>query len=109
MKMIDRGGWTAHVSALASSNLSRAEYCRQHGLRYNQMIRWQSRLAKAGVSKKSKAFLLAKVAPRKTQADLSSGTCARIVTRSGAALELGASADPRWIALVIAELGGLAP
>jgi len=38
--------WQAHVNALAQSGLSRAEYCRQHGLSYHALTYWQRKLSR---------------------------------------------------------------
>jgi hypothetical protein len=108
VKTNGRAYWEEHVKALAASGLSRAEYCRQHGLRYKQLYCWQGRLSTAGT--KSKAFVRAKPAPvvKAVAAASRSLSGARLVTKTGAALEFEASTDPRWLARVIAELGGLA-
>ena len=37
--------WSEHVDAAASSGLSKAAYCRQHGLNYKTFLRWIDRLA----------------------------------------------------------------
>jgi creatinine amidohydrolase/Fe(II)-dependent formamide hydrolase-like protein len=36
--------WVRHVVALANSGLSRAAYCRHHGLSYSALTSWQRRL-----------------------------------------------------------------
>jgi len=36
--------WHKHVVAQKASGLSRAEYCRQHGLSYHAMTYWQRKL-----------------------------------------------------------------
>lgn len=39
--------WQAHVTALAQSGLSRAEYCRQHDLSYHALTYWQRKLSRS--------------------------------------------------------------
>lgn len=36
--------WQAHLSAQARSGLSRAKYCRDHGISYDAMTYWQKKL-----------------------------------------------------------------
>ena len=43
-----RAYWRAHVSAQASSELSGAGYCREHGLRPNSFYRWRRVLFESG-------------------------------------------------------------
>ena len=106
MKREGRGYWEEQVKAFAASGLSRAAFCRQHGLRYNRLYAWQGRLAKASAPTKAKAFVRAKAAPARAVRDDGGPRGARLVTASGIALEFQASTDPRWIARVLAELGG---
>lgn len=43
---IGKRQWQAHIKALAQSGLSRAEYCRRHGLSYHAMTYWIRQQAK---------------------------------------------------------------
>ncbi len=45
--------WVAHVASFQKSELSRAEYCRQHKLSYHAMIYWQRKLASNSSSKET--------------------------------------------------------
>jgi transposase-like protein len=40
--------WRAHVTAAESSGISKAAYCRQHGLDYKALLRWVGRLRNRG-------------------------------------------------------------
>lgn len=103
---IDDGQWEAHSKAMAESGLSRAEYCRKHGVDYGRLFRWQQRQAKTRSKPKARAFVRARPAPTSQPKSVDGARGARLVTPSGAALEFHPSADPRWIGRVLAELGG---
>jgi hypothetical protein len=104
---VDRNHWEGHLAALAASDLSIAEYCRRHGLRYGQLNAWKARLARQGPKTKlsSPAFVRAKastVAVRPQVAPFG----ARLVIGSSAAIEFPASADPSWVAALALAIGG---
>lgn len=49
--------WRKHIAAWERSGLSKAAYCRQHGLCANTMCTWRKRLAKATVKSEKQAFV----------------------------------------------------
>jgi transposase-like protein len=40
--------WIAHVAAAQASGMSKAAYCRRHGLDYKSLLRWANRLRRRG-------------------------------------------------------------
>jgi hypothetical protein len=40
--------WLAHVTAAQASHMSKAAYCRKHGLDYKTLLRWSSRHRRRG-------------------------------------------------------------
>ena len=49
--------WQRHIDELLKSGLSRASYCRQHELNYNQCNYWFARLQKKDYSSKPLTFV----------------------------------------------------
>jgi hypothetical protein len=104
---VDRNHWVGHVSALAASGLSGAAYCRQHGLRYNQLSAWKARLAKATVkSKRPSAFVQAKASTASDTPAVAVNFAARLIVGANAAIEFPGSSDPRWVAALVVAIGG---
>jgi len=48
----NRRRWQAHLNAAEKSGLSRAEYCRRHGLSYHAMCYWHKRLSRKSSQQK---------------------------------------------------------
>lgn len=40
--------WMAHVAGAQAGDMSKAAYCRQHGLDYKSLLRWADRLRRRG-------------------------------------------------------------
>ena len=93
--------WSRHVAAAEGSRLSRAAYCRQHGLDYGTLRRWSRRLAAEGSG----------VTGAESLVPLHVSTCREVSEgelqlRVGAnvALAMPRSIDPRWLAALLREL-----
>jgi len=109
MKIEGRSHWEAHVKALSASGLSRAEYCRQHSVRYGQLHRWQVRLGKGGLApRKPSSFVRARPAgDTKGAADVAPRLPSmRLVVGKNTFFEFPASSDPQWVAALAMALGG---
>jgi hypothetical protein len=88
--------WSAHITAAGSSGLSKAAYCRRHGLDYKTFHRWSARLNGAG--RPGAGHALVPVVVR--EAEPAPGT---LTLRVGAdvALSMPPSVDARWLATLL--------
>jgi len=105
MKTDDQEHWLSHVVALAASGDSRAAYCRNHGLDYSRMVRWQ-RLHGKGTRPTRKPRAFVKATGVAVAAPLPAPAGVRVAV-GNAVIELPASAHPRWIAELALAIGGL--
>jgi hypothetical protein len=87
--------WTAHVSAAQASDMSKAAYCRQHGLDYKSLLRWINRLRRRCEPTQS----LVPVEIR----DAASADRAPMALRIGAnvSLSMPASTDAVWLGTLL--------
>lgn len=105
MKIKDHALWQRHVQTFSGSGLSRAAYCRKHGLSYSQMVHWQRRLQSAAKIRKTQAFARAVATPESLpQSNFTPS--ARLMLGAAGTLDLPSSFDPAWVARLILELGG---
>jgi hypothetical protein len=58
--------WKAHVKALQTSGLSRAEYCRRNGLSYDAMTYWHSKTVTAKAAASNSIVPVLTIQPRKS-------------------------------------------
>lgn len=93
--------WSRHVAAAEGSGLSRAAYCRQHGLDYGTFRRWARRVAaEPPASSDALALVPLRVSARQ---DDSVGML-RLEVGPGAVLTFPRSIDVRWLAALLREL-----
>lgn len=94
--------WWRHVTKFKASGQSRAEYCRERGLKIHQLA-YHIGVHNKQAGRDQSPFAQVVVA------DVPSthrGGSARLVTPSGVAVEFDAGADPAWIARLVVAVGG---
>ena len=93
--------WSRHVAAAEGSGLSRAAYCRQHGLDYGTFRRWARRMATESPARSdAQALVPLRVSTRQDDSD----GALRLEVGAGAMLTLPRSIDLRWLAALLREL-----
>jgi hypothetical protein len=92
--------WSRHVAAVEGSGLSRAAYCRQHGLDYATFRLWTRRLAKdLSESANAQALVPLRVS---TRSEVGGGEL-RLQVGAGVSLGIPQAVDPRWLATLLRE------
>lgn len=83
--------WERHTVAIEASGLTRAAYCRRHGLNYGTMYGWQRRL-RGGEGTALQALVPVVVAP-------SAQSAALVEIRVGpqVTVSVPTSVDPSWL------------
>ena len=93
--------WSRHVGAAEGSGLSRAAYCRQHGLDYGTFRRWARRVAAEPPARSdAQALVPLRVSTRQDDSD----GALRLEVGPGAVLTLPRSIDARWLGALLREL-----
>ena len=93
--------WSRHVAAAEGSGLSRAAYCRQHGLDYGTFRRWARRMAAEPPARSdAQALVPLRVSTRQDDSD----GALRLEVGPGAVLTLPRSIDVRWLGALLREL-----
>lgn len=90
--------WSRHVSAAGSSGLSRAAYCRRHGLNYKTFLRWVDRFGRdGGVPEAPQSLVPVSInaAPRSDGGSLSLRVASDVV------LVIPPGIDARWLAALL--------
>lgn len=98
----NRRRWHAHVNALSLSGLSRAEYCRQHGLSYHAMTYWWRRLS----TPKEPASMLVPVSfhPHSHKQRQAANESIRVILTTGISIEVQDSFSERTLTRLLAVL-----
>lgn len=96
-----RAFWSRHVAACGHGGLTRAAYCRQHGLDYGTFRRWARRIAE---EPPERASVQALVPLRVSTASPHGEDALRIEVGAGVALAMPQSVDPCWLAALLREL-----
>jgi hypothetical protein len=95
-----KGFWERHVVALETSGLTRAAYCRRHGLNYGTMCFWWRRLrggkgAAAGTRQALVPVMVATSPPRTTTALLEIRVGAQVT------VSVPTSVDAMWLGALL--------
>lgn len=93
--------WRQHISKYRASGQTRAEYCRQHGIKLHQLAYQVVQHNKMGPEESGFAKVAVTDAP---VAPCRSG--ARLLVGGGIAVEFDAGTDPAWVARLVAAVGG---
>jgi transposase-like protein len=93
--------WAEQIAVAEASGVSKADYCRIHGLDYRTFYRWFRRLEAEACASTQQALVpiaIGRAAPiaEPSQMRLSIGT--------GVSLSLPASTDARWLAVLLREV-----
>lgn len=102
-KKPDKTFWLQHIARYKASDLTRAAYCREHGLKIHQLAYHFYQTGKARATDKGSDFarvVLAKSPPS------ASARGARLLMDGKIALEFDAGVDPAWVACLVAAVGG---
>jgi hypothetical protein len=86
--------WSNHVEAAARSGLSKAAYCRRHGLVYKTFLRWEALLDRAAFGAPSEQSLVPLTVTTSTTGDASS---MRLQVGDGVVLVIPLTVDARWL------------
>lgn len=112
--------WSPHIEKMQASGVSRSNYCRTNDLKDHQMAYWEKRLSplktkKAPINRMaaSNAFVKAKIqddgASKSAVPALLAINAAhpfRLIFGDDVSIELGAGADPIWVAHLIRAIRG---
>jgi len=97
-KQRDRWVWSQHVEAAASSGLSKAAYCRQHGLVYKTFLRWVAHLDRVAPGGPGDQSLVPLAITTSTAGDAPS---LRLQIGNDVLLLMPATVDARWLGEVL--------
>lgn len=96
--------WQKHFNQFGTSKLSQAAYCRVNGLKPHLFYYHYNRINKA---KRNENHAFARVVISEKPAKESSRRAGvRLLCAGGLILEIEQGADPKWLANLIANLGG---
>ena len=90
--------WHGHIEAFRASGLTRAAFCRRHGLKLHQFIYWKKRYDK---SRSAPVHLVEVTLPR---AMAPAPASLRVVVGSGRRIEVDRGFDPVTLAQLIHAL-----
>ncbi|MCB1632230.1 MAG: hypothetical protein KDI23_10385 [Pseudomonadales bacterium] len=93
--------WSRHVAAAGGSGLSRAAYCRRHGLGYKTFLRWVDRLGSDGAPSPAQQSL---VPVSIVSGPLSDEASLSLRVASGVVLTIPRSVDARWLGELLRSL-----
>ena len=93
----------AHIAQWRTSGLSRAAYCRQHGLVYHTTRRW-SRLLDAEAPRPENAGFIEVLRPPAVITPPPACGMATVSWPTGATLTIPTGVDPQWIGRLIAAV-----
>lgn len=97
-----RHHWEAHIRAQQESGLSRAEYCRRHGLSYHALTYWQRKLPRPS---QRQTQLIPVPTERITQHRISAATSGvKILLDDRIGIEVSEQFSPRALSQVLAVL-----
>ena len=93
--------WRQHVAKYRASGQSRADYCRQHGLKLHQLayhVGVRNKQAPIGESAFAQVVVASPPMPH--------ASTARLLVGGGVAVEFDSGCDPTWVARLVAAVGG---
>lgn len=97
--------WRGQVEAWRDAGRSRADYCRQHGLRVRTFYRWERRMAKPPKSKKARSAFLRVMPSPNFPSNCSRSESGGIRLRLPGGIEIESAEYPKaaWIAEFLRE------
>lgn len=93
-----------HIAKWQASGISRAAYCRQHGIVYHTTRAWNTISGRRSVSQHAATGFIEVLRPSTSIASPSSPTLATVSWPTGATLRFPVGTDPQWLGRVIAEV-----
>jgi len=96
--------WQAHIQALKKSGLSRAEYCRRHGLSYDAMTYWLRKNIKGNGNQQPTLVPVPLQSRINEPTQSSSGNVVRVVLPGDVAVEVSDNFAPSTLANVLSVL-----
>lgn len=98
-----RGFWIAHVEGVGAGTMSKAAYCRRHGLDYKTLLRWVRRVRSGNAGTKAAAALVPITLREAAPTDH-----AALTLRVGpqVSLSLPASIDAQWLGTLLRQVAG---
>jgi len=93
--------WQAHVTAQQKSGLTRAEYCRRHGLSYHALTYWRTKLSGAS---RQQAQLVPVPVEKFLRGRSGSSSGVRIVLDDRIAIEVTEQFSPEVLGQVLSML-----
>ena len=93
-----------HIARWRDSGLSRAAYCRQHGLVYHTTRRWGRPVDAPEVPQAGASGFIEVLRPAAVITPSPSGTMATVSWPTGATLRIPTGVDPQWIGRLIAAV-----
>lgn len=98
-----RGFWIAHVEGVGAGTMSKAAYCRRHGLDYKTLLRWVRRVRSGNADTKAAGALVPITVREASPIDR-----AALTLRVGPQvwLSLPATIDAQWLGALLREVTG---
>jgi len=93
-----------HITRWRASGLSRAAYCRQHGLVYHTTRFWNRSSDAPEVSRPSASGFIEVLRPAAVLTPSSEVSAAVVSWPTGATLHIPTGIDPQWIGRIIAAV-----
>ena len=94
--------WAQHITSVVGSGMSKAAYCRLHGLDYRTFYRWYRRLGGEAAGGSTQGQALVPIAVRSPA--LAAEPVMRLQLGGGASLSIPVGVDVNWLAHLLREV-----